>query len=83
MENLPNADFSKRAHPATVAGLMVWLASVAGKDVNGAVIPVRGKLVRISPKKSVVFDETILVRAISETCGHIAAWRRTIGHCSA
>jgi len=39
---MPNADFSKWVDPATVASLMVWLASVAGKNVNGAVIPVYG-----------------------------------------
>jgi NAD(P)-dependent dehydrogenase (short-subunit alcohol dehydrogenase family) len=39
---MPNADFSKWVRPATVAGLMTWLAGDAGKDVNGAVIPVYG-----------------------------------------
>jgi NAD(P)-dependent dehydrogenase (short-subunit alcohol dehydrogenase family) len=39
---MPSADFSKWVRPATVAGLMVWLASDAGKDINGAVIPVYG-----------------------------------------
>lgn len=39
---MPGADFSKWVQPATVAGLMVWLASDAGRDVNGAVIPVYG-----------------------------------------
>jgi hypothetical protein len=28
--------------PASVASLIVWLAGEAGKDVNGAVIPVYG-----------------------------------------
>jgi NAD(P)-dependent dehydrogenase (short-subunit alcohol dehydrogenase family) len=28
--------------PASVASLIAWLASEAGKDVNGAVIPVYG-----------------------------------------
>jgi NAD(P)-dependent dehydrogenase (short-subunit alcohol dehydrogenase family) len=37
---MPDADFSKWVRPATVASLMVWLAGEAGKDVNGAVIPV-------------------------------------------
>jgi NAD(P)-dependent dehydrogenase (short-subunit alcohol dehydrogenase family) len=37
---MPNADVSKWVRPATVAALMIWLASDAGKDVNGAVIPV-------------------------------------------
>jgi NAD(P)-dependent dehydrogenase (short-subunit alcohol dehydrogenase family) len=40
---MPNADFSQWVKPATVASLMVWLAGTAGKDVNGAVIPVYGE----------------------------------------
>ncbi len=40
---IPNADVSKWVQPATVAELVVWLASEAGKDVNGSVIPVYGK----------------------------------------
>jgi len=28
--------------PATIAGMITWLAGDAGKDVNGAVIPVYG-----------------------------------------
>ena len=39
---IPNADISKWVQPATVAGLITWLAGDAGKDVNGAVIPVYG-----------------------------------------
>lgn len=39
---IPDADFSKWVRPATVASLMVWLAREAGKDVNGAAIPVYG-----------------------------------------
>jgi NAD(P)-dependent dehydrogenase (short-subunit alcohol dehydrogenase family) len=39
---IPNADFSKWVRPATVASLITWLAGGAGKDVNGAVIPVYG-----------------------------------------
>ena len=39
---MPNSDFSKWVRPATVASLVTWLASHAGKDVNGAVIPVYG-----------------------------------------
>jgi NAD(P)-dependent dehydrogenase (short-subunit alcohol dehydrogenase family) len=39
---MPGADFSKWVRPATVAGLITWLAGDAGKDVNGAVIPVYG-----------------------------------------
>lgn len=39
---MPSADFSKWVRPATVAALITWLAGDAGKDVNGAVIPVYG-----------------------------------------
>jgi NAD(P)-dependent dehydrogenase (short-subunit alcohol dehydrogenase family) len=39
---MPNSDFSKWVRPATVANLITWLAGDAGKDVNGAVIPVYG-----------------------------------------
>lgn len=39
---MPNADVSKWVQPASVASLIAWLASDAGKDVNGAVIPVYG-----------------------------------------
>jgi len=41
---MPNEDFSKWVQPAAVASLMVWLAGDAGKDVNGAVIPVYGNV---------------------------------------
>jgi NAD(P)-dependent dehydrogenase (short-subunit alcohol dehydrogenase family) len=39
---MPKADFSKWVQPATIASLTIWLARDAGKDVNGAVIPVYG-----------------------------------------
>ena len=39
---MPKADFSKWVQPKSIASLMVWLASEAGKDVNGAAIPVYG-----------------------------------------
>lgn len=39
---MPNADASKWVQPATIASLIVWLASESGRDVNGAVIPVYG-----------------------------------------
>ncbi len=39
---MPNSDFSKWVRPAAVASLITWLVSDAGKDVNGAVIPVYG-----------------------------------------
>lgn len=41
---MPNADFSTWVKPANVASLMVWLASDAGEDVNGAAIPVYGEV---------------------------------------
>jgi NAD(P)-dependent dehydrogenase (short-subunit alcohol dehydrogenase family) len=39
---MPNADTSKWVRPAAVASLIVWLAGDAGRDVNGAAIPVYG-----------------------------------------
>lgn len=39
---MPKADPAKWVQPAAVASLMVWLASNAGSEVNGAVIPVYG-----------------------------------------
>jgi NAD(P)-dependent dehydrogenase (short-subunit alcohol dehydrogenase family) len=39
---MPGADISKWVQPASVASLIAWLAGDAGKDVNGAVIPVYG-----------------------------------------
>ena len=41
-EAMPRADVSKWVHPENVASLILWLASDAGKDVNGAAIPVYG-----------------------------------------
>lgn len=41
-KSIPNTDFSKWVRPSTVASLITWLASDAGKDINGAVIPVYG-----------------------------------------
>lgn len=38
----PNADVSKWVRPAAVANLIAWLAGDAGKEINGAVIPVYG-----------------------------------------
>ena len=40
---MPKADFSTWVQPSSVASLIVWLASEAGKDVTGAAIPVYGK----------------------------------------
>ena len=39
---MPSANISKWVRPSTIAGLITWLAGDAGKDVNGAVIPVYG-----------------------------------------
>jgi NAD(P)-dependent dehydrogenase (short-subunit alcohol dehydrogenase family) len=39
---MPNADVSKWVRPAAVADLILWLAGDAGRDINGAVIPVYG-----------------------------------------
>jgi NAD(P)-dependent dehydrogenase (short-subunit alcohol dehydrogenase family) len=39
----PGADFSKWVQPESIARLLVWLASDAAADVNGAVIPIYGK----------------------------------------
>ena len=41
-KSTPNADFSKWVKPNSVASLIIWLASDAGRDVNGAVIPIYG-----------------------------------------
>jgi NAD(P)-dependent dehydrogenase (short-subunit alcohol dehydrogenase family) len=41
-ESDPDADVSKWVQPATIASLIVWLASDAAQDVTGAVIPVYG-----------------------------------------
>jgi NAD(P)-dependent dehydrogenase (short-subunit alcohol dehydrogenase family) len=41
-KSIPNADFSTWVQPSGVASLITWLASDAGKDVNGTVIPVYG-----------------------------------------
>jgi NAD(P)-dependent dehydrogenase (short-subunit alcohol dehydrogenase family) len=38
--DMPSTDVSQWVQPASVASLIVWLSSAAGKDVTGAVIPV-------------------------------------------
>jgi NAD(P)-dependent dehydrogenase (short-subunit alcohol dehydrogenase family) len=38
----PDADFSKWVRPAAIAGLITWLAGGAGRDINGAAIPIYG-----------------------------------------
>jgi NAD(P)-dependent dehydrogenase (short-subunit alcohol dehydrogenase family) len=40
---MPKSDFSTWVQTASVASLIVWLASGAGKDVTGAAIPVYGR----------------------------------------
>jgi len=42
-KEMPDADFTKWVQPAKLAALVVFLASDAGKDINGAVIPMYGK----------------------------------------
>ena len=39
---MPNADFSKWVRPSAISSLITWLAGDAGKDVNGAMLPVYG-----------------------------------------
>jgi len=39
---MPDADVSKWVQPTSIASLITWLAGDAGRDVNGAVIPVYG-----------------------------------------
>jgi NAD(P)-dependent dehydrogenase (short-subunit alcohol dehydrogenase family) len=39
---MPGADLAQWVEPASVASLIVWLVSEAGKDVTGAAIPVYG-----------------------------------------
>jgi NAD(P)-dependent dehydrogenase (short-subunit alcohol dehydrogenase family) len=40
---MPGADVSTWVKPASIASLILWLASDAGKDVTGAAIPVYGQ----------------------------------------
>jgi NAD(P)-dependent dehydrogenase (short-subunit alcohol dehydrogenase family) len=42
-EAMPGADTSQWVQPSAVASLILWLASDAGKDVTGAVIPIYGR----------------------------------------
>ncbi len=42
-KDMPNADVSTWVQPGSVASLILWLASDAGKDVTGAAIPVYGR----------------------------------------
>ncbi len=41
--DMPGADTSQWVQPASVAGMIVWLAGDGGKDVTGAVIRVYGR----------------------------------------
>lgn len=40
---MPGADFSRWVAPDHIASLLVWLASPAGADTNGALIPLEGR----------------------------------------
>ena len=40
---MPGADVSTWVKPDSIAGLILWLAGDAGKDVTGAAIPVYGQ----------------------------------------
>jgi NAD(P)-dependent dehydrogenase (short-subunit alcohol dehydrogenase family) len=40
---MPGADVSTWVKPESIASLILWLATEAGKDVNGAAIPVYGQ----------------------------------------
>ena len=41
--DMPDADTSQWVSPASIAGMIVWLAGNSGKDVTGAVIRVYGR----------------------------------------
>ena len=41
--DIPKADVSQWVQPSSIASLILWLASDAGKDVTGAAIPVYGR----------------------------------------
>jgi len=40
---MPGADFSRWVTPASIADLLVWLASDASQDTSGALIPIYGR----------------------------------------
>ena len=40
----PGADFSRWVRPESIARLLLWLASEAAADVNGAVVPIYGRV---------------------------------------
>jgi NAD(P)-dependent dehydrogenase (short-subunit alcohol dehydrogenase family) len=39
----PNVDFSRWVKPESIAQVILWLASDAAADVNGAIVPIYGK----------------------------------------
>jgi NAD(P)-dependent dehydrogenase (short-subunit alcohol dehydrogenase family) len=39
----PGADFARWVAPESIAALLVWLASEASRDVNGALMPIYGR----------------------------------------
>jgi len=41
-QSSPDADFSKWVRPAAIASLITWLAGDAGREINGAAIPIYG-----------------------------------------
>jgi NAD(P)-dependent dehydrogenase (short-subunit alcohol dehydrogenase family) len=40
---MPKADFSRWVSPASIAAMIVWLASTAAQDVTGAALPIYGR----------------------------------------
>ena len=40
---MPDADFTRWVTPQSIAKLIVWLASDAAADINGAVVPIYGR----------------------------------------
>jgi len=42
-KDMPGADVSTWVQPQSISGLIVWLASDAGKDMTGAAIPMYGR----------------------------------------
>lgn len=42
--DMPNADFSKWVTPESLAGVISFLLSDAGRDISGALVPVYGRL---------------------------------------
>jgi 3-oxoacyl-[acyl-carrier protein] reductase len=40
---MPDADFSRWVSPDSLAGVMLFLASDAARDIHGALLPVSGR----------------------------------------